>query len=106
MITERDLSEALGNAEVGKRLRLTFYDARAENAALSLRSVVALNSADVIRFEDWTAPVAVLCAAREGVWDRGKRTFFVTIGPELPSFGRTQFEMIMLGCLEKIEAVA
>lgn len=104
MLTKQELDEALGNAEVGKRLRLMFYDAMAKSAAFTLRSVLALNTAGVIRFEKWTDPIMILFAARDGVWDGGNRTFTFVIGPAFPSYSRVQFELILLGCVEKIEA--
>lgn len=105
MVTKQELDAALGNAETGKRLRLVFYDAGAENAPLALRSVLMLNTAGVINFEKWTSAIAILFAARDGVWDRGNRTFIVTIGPTFHNYNRESFEMTMLGCLEKIEAM-
>lgn len=104
MITKQELDQALGNAEVGKKLRLTFPKSSLKLSPIQLRSFLALNTAGVIE-GSLGFSVSVLGAIRGDGWG-GSHIFVVTNGPSFQNFSRQSFEMIMLGCLEKIEVAS
>ncbi len=103
MITKEELDRALGNAEVGKKLRLTFPKGSLTVNPLNLKSIVVLGSSGVIEI-DLLERVRLLGAVRGDGWG-GKPIFEVTIGSNFSNFNRQLFEMLLLRCLEKIEAV-
>ena len=102
MITKEQLDRALAGVELGQKLRLTFNKNVQETQPLLLRTVLALNKADVIQFKLFDSMSFFFAMRGEG-WD--KETYDVTIGPNFASYGRAQFELVLLGCLETIEAL-
>jgi len=103
MITKEELDRALGDAEIGKKLRLTFPQNCLMVSPLNLRTFLGLGGSGVIEF-DFYASIRLLGAVRGDGWG-GKPVFEVAIGPNFPNYRRQSIELLLLGCLEKIEAM-
>jgi len=101
MITKEQLDRALAGIEPGRKLRLTFNKNVPETRPFLLRTVLALDQADVIQFSFFDS--LSLFWAMNGRWE--KETYDIAIGPNFASYSRARFELTLLGCLENIEVL-
>jgi len=102
MITKEQLDRALAGVEPGQKLRLTFNKNVPETWPFLLRTVLALDQAGVVQFGFFDS-MSLFWAMRGEGWE--KETYDITIGPNFASYSRAQFELVLLGCLENIEAL-
>lgn len=102
MITQEELDRVLGDAEVGKKLRFTFPPSCLKVSPLTLRALIGLGSGNVIEIDIFER-ARLLGAVRGNGWG-GEPVFEVAVGRNFPTYCRQSVEMILLGCLEKIEA--